>query len=572
MSIVHQIKMPTSMNRICWLILVLSLFIGEVLKAQTPQNFEVIISRDVEPVINSSQKYYDTPVNTDTVKVTEKINYEFNAQKINTVYELDPIKAANVKNEPLAKLYKGLVKGGWGNYSSPFFELFYNTARKKEYQTGIHYRHFSSTGQLKNVGFSGFSQNRIDAYGKTFIGKNTLKGDISYDRNVWHYYGFNPKDPELVSLPLNRSDIKQQYQMVKANVDFADNLPVDSLALKYKIGAGFYNLRDINDFSENYFKLQGNVDYFYKEFKVNGLLKVENWNNKMANDTSSNTIIQFRPAAKLNREKFKLTAALNTYFTSGNQAKTYIAPEVDIELVVYKNMLLFNLGTDSRLNRNSYASLISENPFINAFTPLRNTWSPFRLYAGLKGSLSSKTSFNTQISYNIADNWAYFVNDSTFGRRNQMTVVYDNPQVLKIMGEVFHQRNEKLKLSAKAEIFNIAPDAELQAWHTPTFRTTFTGRYNLKDKIVATASIFTFSRQYGRAFNTTTDSLGVKVVTVEQIKIKGFFDLNLGAEYRYNKRMSGFIQVNNLLAVRWERFLGFPTQRINVLAGLTYAF
>jgi hypothetical protein len=268
MSIVHQIKMPTSMNRICWLILVLSLFIGEVLKAQTPQNFEVIISRDVEPVINSSQKYYDTPVNTDTVKVTEKINYEFNAQKINTVYELDPIKAANVKNEPLAKLYKGLVKGGWGNYSSPFFELFYNTARKKEYQTGIHYRHFSSTGQLKNVGFSGFSQNRIDAYGKTFIGKNTLKGDISYDRNVWHYYGFNPKDPELVSLPLNRSDIKQQYQMVKANVDFADNLPVDSLALKYKIGAGFYNLRDINDFSENYFKLQGNVDYFYKEFKV----------------------------------------------------------------------------------------------------------------------------------------------------------------------------------------------------------------------------------------------------------------------------------------------------------------
>lgn len=547
-------------------------FQSTVLKAQVPNGYEVIISRDVEPAINSSQKYFESPVNNDTSKISEKFDYEFNANRLNTVYELDPIKAANVKSEPLTKLYKGLVKGGWGNYNTPYFEMFYNSTRKKEYQTGLHYRHLSSSGQLDDVGFSGFSLNRLDAYGKTFIGKNTLKGDISYDRNRWHYYGFNPKAPEFLPFPLNKSDIRQVYQTVRANADFSDNYPVDSLALKYKISSSFYNLRDVNDFSENYFKLAGDVDYFYKEFLVNGLVKFENWSNKMAADTTSNSIIQIRPAGTLKREKFRLTVALNTYFATGNQGKNYVAPEVDMDVVVYKNMLIFNAGTDSRLNRNSYSSLIADNPFINAFVPMRNTFSGFRLYAGLRGSLSSRTSFNTQVSYVVASDYALFVTDTAAGRRNQMTVVYDDPQILRFTGELSHQRTEKLKLSAKAEVLNLTPDGQLQAWHVPSFRTTFTGRYNLKDKIVMNVSLLTFSRQYARIFRTVTDVSGVNVLVVDQEKIKGIFDFNLGGEYRYNKRLSGFLQLNNILNVRWERFRNYPIQRFNALAGITYSF
>ena len=46
------------------------------------------------------------------------------------------------------------------------------------------------------------------------------------------------------------------------------------------------------------------------------------------------------------------------------------------------------------------------------------------------------------------------------------------------------------------------------------------------------------------------------------------FDINLGAEYRYNKRISGFIQLNNAAAQRYLRWHNYPVQGFQIIGGI----
>ena len=58
----------------------------------------------------------------------------------------------------------------------------------------------------------------------------------------------------------------------------------------------------------------------------------------------------------------------------------------------------------------------------------------------------------------------------------------------------------------------------------------------------------------------------------ESHDLKGYVDLYLGAEYRYTKRFSLFLDVSNLSASKYERWYRYPVQRVLLVGGATYAF
>jgi outer membrane receptor protein involved in Fe transport len=55
-------------------------------------------------------------------------------------------------------------------------------------------------------------------------------------------------------------------------------------------------------------------------------------------------------------------------------------------------------------------------------------------------------------------------------------------------------------------------------------------------------------------------------------KLKPFIDMNLSAEYRYNKKVSAFIQFNNFTAKKYQYWTNFPVQSINIMGGVTLSF
>jgi hypothetical protein len=245
-----------------------------------------------------------------------------------------------------------------------------------------------------------------------------------------------------------------------------------------------------------------------------------------------------------------------------------IAPELDFDLKLYENFIILNLGTDTRYERASYKSLTDENPFLINTVEMRNVWKPFRWYAGLRGSVSSRLSFNLRASYVQLTDQYFYVNDTSYGNWNKMNVVYDNPSLVEFTGELAWQKHSKLRLSARVDYLGYTASGEARAWHVPSLRMNLSGKYNLKDKIWITATVIGLNRQFARTF--VYDTAGVASVSEE--RMKGIADINLGGEYRYNKRMGLFIQLNNILNVRYSRFLNYPTQRFSALGGVSFSF
>ena len=545
--------------------------------AQPGKNNDVIVTGGYTPKLVQAQKINEQPSISDTTVSRFPINYELNSRRVTTVYEVDPIKAANVKGEPLTKLYRGYVKGGFGSYMTPYSEVFYNSIRSKKSSAGVHYKHLSSSGQIANVGYSGFSNNELNLFGKSFIKKTTLAGGIDYRRNVVHYYGFDKNiaySQDSLTNPywaynLDRDSIKQRYQLVNINAAFSDNYPVDSHATKYKVDLNYYNYSDKFIAQENAFKVAGDVSFYFKtyDFNVKGGLDI--YKNQNAVGSNNMTIFNLRPQITFSQPKWRLKAAVNIYATSDTSYGFKFIPEVDFDLHLYENIIILNAGTDSRLKRITYKTLTENNPWLISDILPVNTWSPFRLYAGLRGSVSSKMAFNVRASFSPSiENQVFFVNDTSSGNLNKLTYVTDNASLFEVNGEVTWQLHEKIRIIAKADFLGYTPDNELKAWHTPTLRMSYGGKYNLRDKIWINAALLTYNKQYYRDF--IYGEAGV-VQTISR-ELKGIADMNLGAEYRYTKLLGMFIQLNNIFNVRYERYKNYPTQRFNVMAGVSYTF
>ena len=545
--------------------------------AQPGKNNDVVVTGGYTPKLVEAQKINEQPSISDTTVSRFPINYELNSRRITTVYEVDPIKAANVKGEPLTKLYRGYAKGGFGSYTTPYAEVFYNSIRSKKSSAGVHYKHLSSSGQIANVGYSGFSNNELNLFGKSFIKKTTLSGGIDYRRNVVHYYGFDKEkaysqdslNNEFWGYNLDRDSIKQRYQLVNINASISDNFPVDSHATKYKVDLNYYNYSDKFKAQENAFKVAGDVSFYFKtyDFNVKGGLDI--YKNQNADWSDNMTIFNLRPQITFSQPKWRLKAALNMYATSDSSYGFKLIPEVDFDLHLYENIIILNAGTDSRLKRITYKTLTENNPWLISDILPVNTWSPLRLYAALRGSVSSKMAFNVRASFTPSiENQVFFVNDTSLGNLNKLTYVTDNASLFEVNGEVTWQLHEKIRFIAKADFLGYTPENELNAWHTPTLRMSYGGKYNLRDKIWINAALLTYNKQYYRDFIYGE----AEVVQTISRELKGIADMNLGAEYRYTKLLGMFVQLNNIFNVRYERYKYYPTQRFNVMAGVSYTF
>ncbi len=55
-------------------------------------------------------------------------------------------------------------------------------------------------------------------------------------------------------------------------------------------------------------------------------------------------------------------------------------------------------------------------------------------------------------------------------------------------------------------------------------------------------------------------------------ELKGITDINIGAEYRYTKLLSGYLNFNNIGSFRYYRWNNYPLQRFNMMLGITLSF
>jgi hypothetical protein len=182
------------------------------------------------------------------------------------------------------------------------------------------------------------------------------------------------------------------------------------------------------------------------------------------------------------------------------------------------------------------------------------------LYAGAKGNLAG-FNYKACISYANYRNLYFFNNSLTDS--SQFTVLYDpkNTTVLNLGADLSYDVAETFRIGLNTNFYNYNMGSLEKPFHRPGFTTSFLATYNLYKKIYFNMDIYYLSGLTGKNF-----------ISGEVVDLKGIFDMNLKADYKFSNVFSAFLEVNNILSKKYQRFLYYPVKGINVLGGISYSF
>jgi hypothetical protein len=190
-----------------------------------------------------------------------------------------------------------------------------------------------------------------------------------------------------------------------------------------------------------------------------------------------------------------------------------------------------------------------------------NTINKLEIKAGLNGNFSALFSFLAQIKYTTVDRMQLFIGDQAFF--NKFNLLYVDGNVLNMHAELLYNRSKKLNASLRIDQYAYSMSLNEKAWHKPSTEVSFTAKYNIWDKILIDAALYYFGKYYVRI----QQGLGYTADTND-----GYFDANLGVEYRYSKILSLFVNLNNMGFSRYYKWDNYPSERLNAVGGIKYSF
>jgi hypothetical protein len=546
-----------------YFIIPIAVFTSGILSAQNTMSIEAV--GQVSPVTKDSvRRIIQSPTTKDTVLPAPAFTYSLQNKRFMTTVAIDTIKSAKLGAEPVQKLYRTYARMGIGNYGMLLGEFSVGSLRSKTGAWGAHVSHWSAGSGPKNVAgqFSGFSHQDVNIFGKRFLKQHTLYGGFDYDRDVVYNYG----SVSSVS-SFSRDATRQRYNYFGVNAALHSHLTASD-AIHHQITARYYHLYDRYKTNEDNIKLDVALGRFIREQRVDFFTGVDFNRNSGPSDSVANTILHFRPMFSSHGNKFDVAIGIGVAVDiNSEEALTTFYPQFEVSYDIINHILVPYLTLGGGLERTSFRTLSLANPFVmsnQAFTML-NTQRKYDLRAGLRGSISSEIAYDLRASRVELVNAPFYVNTISTQDifQNKFAVVYDQVDLYQIHGQISWQHFEKYRLLVTGDFYKYEMTNEEKPWHTPALRLGLTSEYNLEDKILARANVYYLSGQYAKVFD------GTNYTTVT---LKGLVDVNMAFEYRYTEFLSVFLNLNNIASQRYNRWYAYPTQKFNMMAGLTYTF
>ncbi|MCX6190851.1 MAG: hypothetical protein NT109_01050 [Flavobacteriia bacterium] len=543
-------------------------------------------NREIEP----SYRLVSSPKIIDSIKVSAVKQQPLLQLYSDTKIHLDTIEAATIETtEKIKQLYPFYAKVGIGSTIMPLGELFFNSTRSRSALYGAHVKHLSSFGDVKNrdnIKYAPASFDKTSAlvFGKFSKNNITLGGNLNYENYGYHNYGIQDENinADSIGQRINRTGfdlnlLVNQGDSARLNLAFDiayRNLTSKSRFLdtledwKAKENSFLFNTRGwFNKGTECFY---GNIGIRYNGYKY-GIA-----DSATIIDTGivlNNTIIDLYPgiSSKLLQNKLNVDVGVGLSIDVNTVSRAYIYPRASISYSLLNDLIIPFIGIRGGLNQTTFDVINRANPYVLTNVLLANENKPYDLFFGVRGGITKQITYGINASFARVNNKAFFVTDTfytTLG--NQFSIVYDSLNLTTLEGCISYQLNEKLKIDGVGRFYSYEMMNEAKAWNLPQLQFTLRGSYNLYDKFLIRADL---TLESGRMAKVVGPGNGVIFENNQYFMPLGFIaDGNLGVEYRYSKRVSAFLQINNLASQRYSRWLNYPVMPIQVMAGITARF
>lgn len=547
---------------------------------------DVILVSQGDRIVEKAYRIARTPLVIDTIIPTVIVEYPLLILKHETQTELERINPASIKTvEKLPQLYNTYVKLGIGTKLMPLGEVYYDSDRSRKYMYGAHVKHLSSFGDIKNYAKGQYDRTKLGIYGGLNETRYTIRGDFHYGSQGFHYYGIS----DTLNIP--GDSIAQRYSDVGFSGKFITHIK-DSAKVNFSVGIAYNNYHskkskreeeDLWRARENFFGVTTSTWYKHRteiygldvDIRYNGYRYGEKYKSLTGLDTGlflNNTIVDFRPhiTTRLQNDRFKAKVGVDVAIDVRDVTRAYIFPIAEVKYSLFNDIFIPYIGARGGIKQTTFKSLTGENEFLLPNVELRNENTAFDFYGGIKGTISRRISFNAAISFAKVKDKALFVTDTIHSPRNKFNVIYDTMNVTTIEGSISYQLMEKLKIDAIGKFYSYVALNNSYAWNLPRLEIMLRGSYNLFDKFIFNLDL---KMEEGRKALVYAPGTGISEENGQYIEnLKFLADLNLGVEYRYNKRISAFVQFNNIAAQQYMRWHNTPVQGFQFLGGVTYRF
>jgi hypothetical protein len=538
---------------ICGLILAASTY---MIAQEELEDNSVTVVTNFEARLTEAERVKINPVNPPVDTSRRRQTYNIVDRPLNIDYPAPVIRPRGVSREKAPDVKNAFASLGVGLPGAFYGDLSYDLTGVDNADLGLYANHYSFNND-GNVENQRASDTKFGAQGSYLFDQGfAIAAGASYETRSRYYYGYNFPEMASDSIPSFTDDqVRQRFNTFALQGEIFNGVRTEA-NFDYNASAAIY-LMDANP--------------AVRENGIDITLQATKW-------ISDNSPLDFKLRTDFTSYKDTSSQSLNNSHIApsytaaiGNNVRLKVGvnltssddnfnffPDVSLSAPVIEGQLSAFLGATGDLQKNHLRSLSEYNPWIRTRLRIRNTEFT-NIFGGVEGNFSG-VEYRLEAGYKIVNNLALYQLDRT-REIPQFNVLYDDGNIITFQGTATFPLITNLDLKASVAQRFYSLDNQEKAWHLPSFSLNSSAIYTLPEQnLQFTAAFFL---ENGLPYQ---DSEG------NAQNLNALADLSLGAEIGLSDNFSAWVQVNNMLNNKRERFVQYPTIGINGLVGVTAKF
>ena len=561
-------------------------------KKDTVKTEVVEIETRYNPKIADANKIVKKP----TIKILEK------SKRKKLVYSIfsAPVASTFVPKTGVVKgidvgvkerIFNNFVALGYGNYASPYTEMYFHYNSKFENDFGLHLKYSGSQENLRNsVLNSTFSNIETTVFYSQNERFYKWKTYLSAKRNSYNWYGL--PDLNFSTLAIGQIEEQQNYNQFNlgGEISFEDSkIEIVKFDLQYFTDA--WNSSELYADGSAIFKFP--VDFLFRNSnEISISTQMEYLRGRFQQSYSSDAPLDhhFLTLNASPRYKFKwgaiaidLGTKLFLSFDIENDLQHFLVyPDVNVQFPIVKDFVSVYGGISGGLTTNNFASFTEQNPYVSPTLFMTQTNQKYHAFGGIKALATNDLSVHLGISRKNEEDKPLFIRNNSksdgattslngsdlkgFEYGNSFSVIYDDVITMTFAGELAYEASKYVSVSTslRYHVFDTRNSAE--AWNLPNTEASILAKFKKKNWY-GSASINYFGDRKDALYSGIYPSNTIGIQT-----IAGFVDANLNGGYHFNDQFTVFVKINNFINGKYQQFANFDVQGFQAILGLSYKF
>jgi hypothetical protein len=478
------------------------------------------------------------------------LTYNVPTQNLFFVYQPVPLKPLALQVNESSMLQNGAyVKIGFGNFRAPFvqagatvgdgkYSIFnayagYQAVKGKENFQEASTAYFALNGHM-------VTEKNIEAFG-------AIKLDL------WNAKRFGYDTSKFI---YTRSQIKHNVTHTQASFGIKNANPTEwgisyspTLALDFTLNN--YKNRELRGI------LKLPVEKRFGDlvsFRATGYADVATLTTRIRPNSFSNNLLYVLPEFIVKGTNFFVEAGI---MPAWDNNKFRATPNINAEARFGENKFLFTAGWVTKYDKGNLNSWYQQNMWLNDTLTVFNTRHQ-EYYAGLKGTTGNHFTYSAKVGLSQMHNIPLFSNN-TFDGKTFSVLRESKMKRLQIHGELGYVVNERFNVDAAAN-FNQFLDLDVykEAYGWLPLEINAKMHWNVLKGFNIDAGVFVFDGAYSINY------------AGQLLKNKLGADLNVGANFNVTSKISVWLQGNNILNNRYQRWNNYNVVGLQIMGGIIY--